>query len=220
MRKVTPAQILTFAVLVAPAIAAAWWTTRWIVHALPFNEFRVLGWIAVGAVLVFVFVAITHRVFLRWFPLRQGEIPAHSGQEFVYHVYLLFYLIVFHPIIRSSFVPVPLLRLVYQALGARLGTNTYTSGIIYDPTFVAVGANTILGQTSLLVPHVIEGERLAHYPIVIGDNVTIGAHAVVLSDVVIGDRAIVASGAVVAKGTRIGASERWGGVPARRLSQN
>ncbi len=111
------------------------------------------------------------------------------------------------------------MRLVYQALGARLGKNTYSSGIILDPKFVELGDDCIVGQFALIVPHVIEGTRLAHYPIHIGNNVTIGAHAVILSDVRIGDNAIVATGAVVKKGTRIGSGEVWGGVPAslRRL---
>ncbi len=66
----------------------------------------------------------------------------------------------------------------------------------------------------------IEGSRLAHYPVRIGNNVTIGAHAVVLSDVTIGDDAIVATGAVVKKGTRIGPGEVWGGVPATLLDRS
>ena len=51
----------------------------------------------------------------------------------------------------------------------------------------------------------------------IGDNVTIGAAAVIMSGVQIGDGAIVSAGAVVLKDSRIGAGEVWGGVPARRL---
>jgi acetyltransferase-like isoleucine patch superfamily enzyme len=82
---------------------------------------------------------------------------------------------------------------------------------------VEIGSNCIVGQFALLVPHVIEGRRLAHYPIRIGNNVTIGAHAVVLSDVTIGNNAIVATGAIVRKGTRIADGEIWGGVPARAL---
>ena len=64
----------------------------------------------------------------------------------------------------------------------------------------------------------IENEKLAHYPVRIGNNVTVGAHSVVLAGVTIGDGALVATGAVVKKGTRIGAGEVWGGVPAKLLS--
>jgi acetyltransferase-like isoleucine patch superfamily enzyme len=118
---------------------------------------------------------------------------------------------------RAGALPVPLSRPLYLALGARLGTNTYSSGLLLDPPFVRLGSDCIVGQNALLVPHVIEGRRLAHHPIVIGDRVTVGAGAIVLSGVTIGDDAIVSSGAVVTKGTRIPAGEVWGGVPARRL---
>ena len=66
--------------------------------------------------------------------------------------------------------PVPLVRLIYLALGARLGKNTYSSGIILDPPLVEIGANSVVGQYALLVPHVIESKRLAHYRIRIGNN--------------------------------------------------
>jgi acetyltransferase-like isoleucine patch superfamily enzyme len=109
------------------------------------------------------------------------------------------------------------MRLVYLGLGAKLGDNTYSSGIILDAQFVEIGRNSIVGQYALLVPHVIEGKKLAHYPIVMGNNVTIGAGATVLSGVTIGDGAIVSTGAVVTKGSNIGPGEIWGGVPAKRI---
>lgn len=62
----------------------------------------------------------------------------------------------------------------------------------------------------------IEGPRLAHYPIRIGDRVTIGALCAILSDVELADDAIVATGAVVTKGPCIRPGETWGVVPACR----
>ena len=173
----------------------------------------------VGSVVVwlYAFALLEFRLYLAVFPLPEGEIAEHSRAEFTYHVYLLFFLILFYPVIRSGFMPVPFMRLFYQALGARLGANTYSSGLLLDPLFIRMGSNCIVGQYALMVPHVIEGRRLAHYPITTGDNVTIGAGATVLSGVTIGDGAIVSTGAVVTKGTVIGAGEVWGGVPAKRL---
>ena len=52
-------------------------------------------------------------------------------------------------------------------------------------------------------------------PIIIGNDVWIGANAVVLKGVHIGDGAIVAAGAVVTKS--IPPYEIWGGVPAKKL---
>lgn len=183
------------------------------------GEYRPIATIAVFVFALYVFALALFRAFTTLFPLPVGEIAEGSRGEFVYHVYLLFFLILFYPVIRSGFVPVPIMRLFYQALGAKLGTNTYSSGLLLDPPFIRMGSNCIVGQFALLVPHVIEGRKLAHYPIVTGDNVTIGAGATVLSGVTIGNDAIVSTGAVVTKGTVIGEGEIWGGVPARLLGR-
>ncbi len=217
MRKITLTQVLVFAAFVTFALALAIATTAFALGRAPLGDFRGLVLFAAAIFFTYVYAVLFYRLFLTWSPLRPGEIPERSPQEFVYHVYLLFYLVLFYPLMRSGFVPVPLMRVFYQALGARLGPNTYSAGIIYDPGFVEIGANVIVGQYALLMPHVIERRRLAHYPIRIGDNVTIGAHAIVLADVTIEDNAIVAAGALVNKGTYIRRGEVWGGVPARRL---
>lgn len=182
-----------------------------------YGDFRGIVLTIVAIVGLYISAICIYRVFIRVFPLRAGDITSGSGQEFIYHVYILFYLMLFYPVMRSGFMPAPLMRAFYLALGTRLGRNTYSQGIILDPPFVRVGSDSVIGQAALIVPHVIEGTRLAHFPVEIGNNVTIGAHAVVLSDVVVGDNAIVATGAVVPKGSRIGAGEVWGGVPARRI---
>ncbi len=128
-----------------------------------------------------------------------------------------FYLLLFNTLIRTHFLPVPVMRLVYLALGARLGANTYSAGVLLDPALTELGANCIVGHDAVLYSHAIEGEHFSLARIRIGDKVTIGACAIVMSGVTIGDGAIVSAGAVVLKDTRIAAGEVWGGVPARRL---
>jgi acetyltransferase-like isoleucine patch superfamily enzyme len=186
---------------------------------IPLGGYHEITVVFFSALFIYVIALFFFRGFLTLFPLRAGDIPEGSQQEFVYHVYLLFYLILFYPILRSGFVPVPIMRLVYMGLGAKLGDNTYSSGIILDAQFVEIGNNSIVGQYALLVPHVIEGKKLAHYPIRMGNNVTIGAGATVLSGVTIGDGAIVSTGAVVTKGTHIGPGEIWGGIPAKLIGR-
>ena len=219
MRKISVAQIVVFAFLAATAGVAAVLTSALAGRYVPAGDFRGISLTAIGILLLYGYAILVFRLFLAVAPLREGEIPSGSAQEFVYHVYLLFFLTLFYPVMRSGFVPVPLMRLFYLALGARLGANTYSSGILLDPMFIHLGDNTLVGQFALLVPHVIEGEKLAHYPIQVGHNVTIGAGAIVLSGVTIGDDAIVSTGAVVTKGSRIGAGEIWGGVPAKLLGR-
>lgn len=219
MRKISVAQIAVFVLFVALAAVAALLTTAALGRYVPHSDFRGILLTVVGILLLYGYAILIYRLFLRAIPLREGQISEGSGQEFVYHVYLLFFLVLFYPVMRSGIVPVPLMRLFYLALGAKLGANTYSSGILLDPPFIHLGDNTLVGQFALLVPHVIEGSKLAHNPIRVGRDVTIGAGAIVLSGVTIGDDAIVSTGAVVTKGTEIGPKEIWGGVPAKLLGR-
>ena len=205
--------MLLLAIAASGGIATAWGAGS----IASWGPMRGVVLLIAGVVGLYASAVLLFRAGLRAFPLEPGDIPVASREEFIYHVYQLSFLILFYPVMRSGAVPVPLMRPFYLALGARLGANTYSSGIIFDPGFVSIGRNSIVGQHALLVPHVNEGDRLAHFPIVVGDNVTIGAHAVIMSDVTIGNRAVIAAGAIVVKGTRIGAAEIWGGVPARRI---
>ena len=113
----------------------------------------------------------------------------------------------------------PLLRLVYLALGARLGSNTYSAGALLDPPLTTIGSDSIVGHDAVVFAHVIEGERLELRRVVIGNGVTIGAHAVVMAGVRIGDGAIISVGAVLTKDSVVGAGEVWGGIPARLLKK-
>lgn len=217
MRVIRASQITVFAALFSLAAVLAVGTTALLPGAFDLGAFRGVILVVAAIAFLYVYAIAIYRGFLHFAPLRAGEIPVGSRQEFIYHVYVLFYLLLFYPVMRSGAPPAPFMRLFYRALGARLGKNTYTQGILHDPPFVEIGADSVVGQSALLIPHVIEGTRLAHYPIRIGNHVTVGAHAVVLSGTTIGDNAIVATGAIVPKDTHIGPGEVWGGVPARPL---
>lgn len=165
-----------------------------------------------------VFYMMTIISFRMWINIFKTPIGTTDEKNLWHvHTYQLFYLMFFNPILKPYFLPVPMMRLFYLALGAKMGDNSYTGGIIYDAHLVTVGDNCILGDKTLLTPHQIEGETLGYYPILIGNNVTVGAHAVILPGVIIEDEAVVASGSVVPKGSHILKGEIWGGVPARRL---
>lgn len=211
MRQISGLQILVFILLfttgVLLASLGAWLLVRQGVHDTLLLAGVFLGLLYSGMMGIF-------RVFQYFAPLKPGKISENSAQEFIYHVYLLFFLLIFYPIMRSGFVPVPLMRLFYLALGARMGKNSYASGIVFDPQFVRMGDNCLVGQNALLVPHDLEGKSIAHNPIIFENNVTIGANAVVMSGVRIEDDGVVAVSAVVKRGTVIRKGEIWGGVPA------
>lgn len=217
MRKISLGQILFFQVLLFTAIALGILTTWVLLGGLSLGDFRGITLVVCAVIFIYLYAFLIYRLFLKVFPLREGNIPEGSREEFAAQVNILFYLLLFNSLIRTHFIPVPLMRLVYLALGARLGTNTYSAGTVLDPPLTRIGDNSIIGHDAVLFSHAIEGNNFSLNAIRIGNNVTVGATAVIMSDVMIGDGAIVSAGAIVTKGTRIGSREVWGGVPARRL---
>src|SRR5215510_7309815 len=131
MRKIVASQILVFLLLATLAGALALVTDWALLGNLPMGDFRGVVLSLAGVFFLYVYAIIIYRVFLAAFPLHPGEIGVGSQQEFIYHVYILFYLMLFYPIMRSGFMPAPLMRGFYLALGTRLGTNTYSQGIIH-----------------------------------------------------------------------------------------
>lgn len=217
MRAITPFQIAVFAVLLT-VILVSGITGAWLlVGFLGLGEFRAIAIVVAAVVFIYLAAFLVYRLFLRFFPLCEGEVMAGTRYEFSAQVNILFYLLLFNSLIRTHFLPVPLLRLVYLALGARLGRNTYSAGVLLDPPLTIAGDNCIIGHDAVIIGHAIEGSRFSLAPVKMGNDVTIGATAVVMAGVTIGDGAIISAGAIVPKGTRIGAGEVWGGVPARRL---
>lgn len=217
MRQISLPQIASFFAMLALILTLGVITTGLTLGRLPLGDFRGVTLLLGGVVVCYLYAFLIYRLFLAVFSLEEGELAEGSRAEFAAQVNILFYLILFNSLIRTHFLPVPLLRLVYQALGAKFGRNSYSAGVLLDPPLVEMGDNCIVGHDAVLFCHVIEGRYFALGRIRLGNNVTIGATAVVMSDVVVGDGAIVSAGAVVLKGARIGAGEVWGGVPAKLL---
>lgn len=217
MRKITGSQITLFFFMFGAILLLGIGTAYGLLGGMPLGDFRGVTVVAGAVVLIYLYAFAVYRLFLHFLPLREGNLAEGSREEFAAQVNILFYLMLFNSLIRTHFLPVPLMRLVYQALGARMGANTYSAGTLLDPPLTEFGANCIIGHDAVLFCHAIEGRHFALSRIRVGDNVTIGATAVIMSGVSIGDGAIVSAGAVVLKDTRIGPGEVWGGVPAKRL---
>ena len=217
MRKISVPQISCFFSLLALIILLGVLTTNSLIHLVNFADFNSI--VAVSSALFFIYgyAFVIYRLFLRVMPLSEGEFAVGSKEEFAAQVNILFYLMLFNSLIRTHFIPVPLMRLIYLALGARLGDNTYSAGTLLDPPLTEFGDNCIIGHDAVIFCHAIEGTHFSLARVKVGNNVTIGATAVIMSGVIIDDGATVAVGAVVCKGCHIGANEIWGGIPAKRL---
>lgn len=217
MRKMSIGPIAVFSLLYLLIIAMSVATTRLLFSGQELGDFRGFVMFASFVAFAYLYGMAVYRLFLYTMPLGQGELRPGSREEFAANVNVLFYIMLLNSLVRTNFLPTPLMRVVYLALGARLGNNTYSAGAILDPPLTHIGDNCLIGHNAVLFAHVIEGSRFSLHPIRIGNGVTVGANAVVMAGVTIGDGAIVSAGAVVRKGTQIPAGETWGGVPARHL---
>lgn len=217
MRKISGASVVLFSGLVA--VEAAFAISIAIYGVMPWfgPDFRGIAAVVSAIVLFYILAIAIFRLTQAKAPVPTGNIePGSSGERRAF-LYMLHYLLLFNPLIFSRTLPFPLMRMLLQALGARMGGNSYCAGIMMDPQFVSMGNDSIIGNSAMIIPHIIEDDQLGYYPVRIGDRVTIGARAIVMADVEIGDGAIVAVQSVVTKGTRITAGETWGGTPAKCL---
>ena len=219
MRAINVGPFLAFAFLFAMAIFFGWTSAKVTAGLLLHGDEGGVAWFATIFCFSYACLIIVSRLHLVCFPLKAGAIAEGSKDEFHYHVYLLFYLFFFQPLTRALFVPVPIMRLVYIALGARLGENTYSAGTILDPPLTVIGDNTIIGHDALIFSHIVEGSKLTLAPVRIGNNVTIGAKAVIMPGVSIEDGAIIGVGAVVRKHSVVGVGQVWVGNPAEMKRQ-
>ncbi len=86
----------------------------------------------------------------------------------------------------------------------------------YGGIAVVVHRNAIIGENVTISQSVTIGGRSGYKTLpVIGNNVYIGAGAMVLGNVTIGNNATIGAGAVVLKDVAIG--EVWAGVPAKKV---
>jgi len=138
MRTIRLSQIAVFCLVITPAVIGGISGAVWVAGVLPLGGYEPLvvrcrlG--AAGSEFGdhhvppgFRPCGRCHREKLHWV----------HGMSFVIMSMSCFFLLVFYPIMRFGLMPVPLIRLFYQALGCHMGTNSYTAGIIYDPPVCA-----------------------------------------------------------------------------------
>jgi hypothetical protein len=105
-----------------------------------------------------------------------------------------------------------------RAMGMRMGRRPRISTEKFtDVSMITLGDDVSIGGSATVFCHYGGAGRLVIAPVVIGSRATIGEKATVMGDVRVGEGATVLAHSVLLPGTRVGARERWGGVPARRI---
>jgi hypothetical protein len=118
MRKITPQQISLFFLMFGLILVLGVGTAYGLLGSLPLGDFRGVTIVIGAVVFIYLWAFAVYRLFLHFMPLQEGELAEGSREEFAAQVNILFYLMLFNSLIRTHFLPVPLMRLVYQALGA------------------------------------------------------------------------------------------------------
>lgn len=129
----------------------------------------------------------------------------------------LFYLV------RYTFLPfvtlTPFGDWFLRAMGMKLGRRAFiNSEFISDPCLLTVGDDAVIGGSVHLFAHYGGGGHLIIAPTIIGARATIGQKATVMGDVHVGEGATLLPHSVLLPGSRVGAHETWGGVPARLIT--
>jgi acetyltransferase-like isoleucine patch superfamily enzyme len=129
----------------------------------------------------------------------------------------LFYLV------RYTFLPyvtlTPFGEWFLRAMGMKIGHRAFiNTEFISDPCMLTVGDDAVIGGSVHLFAHYGGGGHLIIAPTIIGARATIGQKATLMGDVQVGEGATLLPHSVLLPGSRVGAHETWGGVPARLIT--
>ncbi|HTO73211.1 MAG TPA: hypothetical protein VMJ30_05300 [Gemmatimonadales bacterium] len=127
-------------------------------------------------------------------------------------------------VVRFTFLPfvtlTPFGIWFLKAMRMKIGRHAFiNTEYISDPQLITIGADAALGGSVHIFAHYGGGGHLVVAPVVIGERATIGLAATVMGDVQVGADAVVLPHSVLLPGSRVGAGETWGGVPARLITR-
>jgi acetyltransferase-like isoleucine patch superfamily enzyme len=111
-----------------------------------------------------------------------------------------------------------------RARGVRIGRNVWISqSVFFDdvyPEAITIGDNCTLGLRSAILCHVhpaARGQKGQPRPVVVGNNVFVGPHCVIMPGVRVGEGAVIKAGSVV--NVDVPAGTFWGGSGGRPLAR-
>lgn len=110
---------------------------------------------------------------------------------------------------------------LHRLRGVRLGRNVWIGQLVYldelHPEELSIGDNSTIGFRTSIFTHFYWGPRRpkGNGKVVIGKDVFVGPHCVILPNVSIGDGAVIRAGTVVSR--NVPAHCFWGGAEAGAL---
>ncbi len=173
-----------------------------------------LAWFVFGLVLIVVVPLYNKVLPTKLKPFRGGYYTLEAVPWFLHNG--LFYLV------RFTFLPfitlTPYGVWFLKAMGMRIGRHAFiNTEYISDPGLITIGDDAVVGGSVRIFAHYGGGGNLVIAPVTVGHRATLGLACCIMGDVVIGDGAVILPESVVLPGSRVGAGETWGGVPARPI---
>jgi len=108
---------------------------------------------------------------------------------------------------------------LYRRVGMTVGPNVSVGLMamfdVFFPEEITIGANCVIGYNTVILGHEFLVKEWRRGPVVIGNDVLIGANCTILPGVEIGDGAVVSAMTLVNRDVPAGASA--GGVPVALL---
>ncbi len=140
--------------------------------------------------------------------LEDGYYEAESEAWLIYEYFEVYYIL--YPYFAGFFSLFFDTKPRHQAFGAKIGRNTIVgNGRLFNPERTIIGDNCFFGYDAILSGHVYEGRRLYLKTVKLGNNVTVGANAVILPGADIGDNVIVGANSVIPKDKVIPPNTIW-----------
>lgn len=208
------------------ALAPALWAWSHL-HALSLHLPQALHWFTAGFLLalgffIFGLALLVVIPLYNWVlptrvkPFKGGYYTLHALPWFLHNG--LFYLV------RFTFLPfvtlTPFGVWFLKAMGMKIGRHAFiNTEYISDPQLITIGDDAALGGSVRIFAHYGGSGNLVIAPVIVGHRATLGLACCVMGDVMIGDDATILPESVLLPGSRVGAGETWGGVPARKIER-
>ncbi|MHA1605985.1 MAG: acyltransferase [Candidatus Freyarchaeota archaeon] len=109
-------------------------------------------------------------------------------------------------------------RLMYKALGAKVGKNVFPATIL-DPYLAEVGDGTVMGAYSCIAGHAIEGDTILFAKAKVGRKCVLGFRSLVWPGAELGDNVIIGTYSMVPKGAKLPSNSVWAGIPVKLVKK-
>ncbi|TFG06632.1 hypothetical protein EU522_01440 [Candidatus Thorarchaeota archaeon] len=191
-----------FQALLGGAFPGVLFERFWFIVFLPTLAFFCYG-------IFLALLALAFRLSRRVIPfLEDGYYSIESEAWLLYEFYEVYYIV--FPYFAWFFSVFFDVKPRHIWFGAKIGNNTVVgNGRLFNPERTIIGDNCFFGYDAIMSGHVYEDDRLYLKTVRIGNNVTVGANAVILAGADIGNNVIVGANTVVPKDKVIPDNTIW-----------